>query len=85
VGEACQGRNSRRLGNGTSHLPIAAPLDITTAVLAPRVMDTIIATPAFLRDIADPGLSEAALSEIVDYMARHPMAGDLIPRTGGVR
>jgi hypothetical protein len=33
-----------------------------------------------LRDAAEQGLSE-----IVNYMARHPMVGDLMPGTGGAR
>jgi hypothetical protein len=48
-------------------------------------MHTVVAMPAFLRDVAEQGLSEGALSEIVSYMARRPMAGDLMPGTGGAR
>ena len=64
----------------------SASLEFTTAVLYLQVvMHTVVAMPSFLRDVADQGLSEEGLSEIVNYMARHPMAGDLMPGTGGAR
>jgi len=48
-------------------------------------MHTVVAMPSFLRDVEDQGLSEEALAEIEDHMARHPTAGDLMPGTGGAR
>jgi hypothetical protein len=48
-------------------------------------MHAVAMMPTFLRDVADQGLSEEALTEIVNYMARHPMAGDVMPGTGGAR
>jgi hypothetical protein len=45
---------------------------------------TVAETQAFARS-ADRIWSEEERSELVDYVARNPEAGDLIPGTGGVR
>lgn len=48
-------------------------------------MPTVIETPAFLASARHEGLDERERHEIVNYMAAHPGAGDLIPGTGGAR
>ncbi|HEX3487383.1 MAG TPA: type II toxin-antitoxin system RelE/ParE family toxin [Micropepsaceae bacterium] len=44
----------------------------------------VIETPEFL-DATAGFLKEYERAALVDYLARHPLAGDLIPGTGGVR
>jgi hypothetical protein len=41
--------------------------------------------PAYLASADDEGLSASERSLIVDYLARRPNAGDIIPGTGGAR
>ncbi len=48
-------------------------------------MHTVIQTPTFLADCRNAGLSEDDLSEIVGAVSSEPLAGDLIPGTGGAR
>ncbi|MGA3311060.1 MAG: type II toxin-antitoxin system RelE/ParE family toxin [Xanthobacteraceae bacterium] len=48
-------------------------------------MHTVIQTPTFLADCRNAGLSEDDLSEIVGAISSEPLAGDLIPGTGGAR
>jgi hypothetical protein len=48
-------------------------------------MQTVIETPAFLASARDEGLDEGERFGIVNYIAAHPDAGDLIPGTGGAR
>ena len=48
------------------------------------VMQTVVETPTFTRQ-ADKLLSEDERRGLIDFLAEHPMAGDLIPGTGGVR
>jgi hypothetical protein len=45
---------------------------------------SVVELPLFLRQAADVW-DEAERREFVDYIARNPEAGDLIPETGGVR
>jgi hypothetical protein len=45
---------------------------------------TVVETPQFLRQ-AESVWSEAERAEFVDFIARDPEAGDVIPDTGGVR
>ena len=45
---------------------------------------TVVETPQFVRQ-ADDIWSDAEREEFVDYIARNPEQGDLIPETGGVR
>ena len=45
---------------------------------------TVVELPQFLRQAADLW-TEAERHEFVDYIARNPEAGDVIPETGGVR
>ena len=47
-------------------------------------MQTVAETPTFSRQ-ADKLFSEDERRELVDHLARNPMAGDEIPGTGGVR
>ena len=48
-------------------------------------MQTVIETPAYLASARDVGLTDAERDGIVDYLARHSDAGELIPGTGGAR
>jgi hypothetical protein len=45
---------------------------------------TVVETPQFVRQ-ADEVWSDEERQEFVDYIARNPEAGDVIPETGGVR
>jgi hypothetical protein len=45
---------------------------------------TVVETPSFLRQAGDVW-SEGEREEFVDFIARNPEAGDVIPETGGVR
>jgi len=44
----------------------------------------VVETPEFIR-AATKLLRERERSDLVDFLARNPAAGDLIPGTGGVR
>jgi hypothetical protein len=46
---------------------------------------TVVETPAYLASANDEDLSAAERLAIVDYLARNPDAGDIIPGTGGAR
>lgn len=48
-------------------------------------MQTVIETPAFLASARDEGVTEDERGEIVDYLARNPDAGEVMPGTGGAR
>ena len=48
-------------------------------------MQTVIETPAYLRDAKAASLTERECQQVVAYMAGHPAAGDEIPGTGGAR
>ena len=48
-------------------------------------MQTVVETPAFLRDAQSAGLSEAERLAIVGWVAANPADGDLIEGTGGAR
>jgi mRNA-degrading endonuclease RelE of RelBE toxin-antitoxin system len=50
----------------------------------PSVPVTVIETPQFLRQ-ADDVWAEGERAAFVDFIARNPEAGDVIPETGGVR
>ena len=45
---------------------------------------TVVETPGFLRDSA-ARLTEDERIEVIDFLARNPDMGDLIPGTGGAR
>ena len=47
-------------------------------------MITVVETPTFIRR-AERLLSEGERNELIDFLAGNPMAGDVIPETGGVR
>lgn len=48
-------------------------------------MQTVIETPDFISDAKAARLSERERLAIVNYIANHPEAGDVIPGTGGAR
>ena len=48
-------------------------------------MQSVIETGEYLRRAKQGHISEEEREEIVEYIARHPMAGDEISGTGGVR
>jgi hypothetical protein len=50
----------------------------------PSVPLSVVETPQFLRQAEDVW-TEAERAEFVDFIARNPEAGDVIPDTGGVR
>src|SRR3990172_4547877 len=52
--------------------------------MAGTVPNTVIETPEFL-SATRKLISEEKRALLVDYLAYHPTAGDLIPGTGGVR
>lgn len=45
---------------------------------------TVVETPTFLRQ-ADAIWEEGERQALVDFIARNPESGDIIPGTGGVR
>lgn len=47
-------------------------------------MQTVVETPTFMRQ-ADKLFSEDEKRELIDFLAKNPLAGDKIPGTGGVR
>lgn len=47
-------------------------------------MQTVAETPTFTRQ-ANKLFTENERRELIDYLAEHPLAGDEIPGTGGVR
>jgi mRNA-degrading endonuclease RelE of RelBE toxin-antitoxin system len=47
-------------------------------------MFTIVETPTFVRR-AEKLLSEDERRDLIDYLAANPLAGDVMPETGGVR
>jgi hypothetical protein len=50
----------------------------------PNIAMSVVELPLFLRQPAAVW-SDAERAEFVDYIARHPESGDVIPQTGGVR
>lgn len=50
-----------------------------------RGVHTVLETPVFQADCKAAGATEAELRMIVDAIAANPLAGDLIPGTGGAR
>jgi hypothetical protein len=52
--------------------------------MMPGVPLTVVETPQFVRQ-ADDLWTDAERQEFIDYIARNPEAGDVIPDTGGVR
>ena len=48
-------------------------------------MHTVLETPIFRADCKSAGVTEAELRQIIDVIAANPLAGDLIPGTGGAR
>lgn len=47
-------------------------------------MQTVVETPTFMRQ-ADKLFSEDEKQELIDFLAKNPLADDKIPGTGGVR
>ena len=50
----------------------------------PDIPITVVETPQFLRQAGDVW-TEDERTGFVDFIARNPEAGDVIPETGGVR
>jgi hypothetical protein len=46
---------------------------------------TVVETPEYLSDARAARLTEHEQSAIVEFIASHPNAGDIIPNTGGAR
>ena len=46
---------------------------------------TVVEFDSFIRSAAMAGMSEAERGELVDFLARNPLAGDLVRGTGGLR
>lgn len=49
------------------------------------MLQAVIETPAYLSAAKDAGMTEAEMAEAVDTVAKNPLAGDLLPGTGGCR
>ena len=47
-------------------------------------MHTVVETPTFLRKV-EKLLSEDSHVDLIEFLARNPLAGDSMPDTGGVR
>jgi len=54
------------------------------SLVMPGIPITVVELPLFLRQAAQVW-DEAERQEFVDYIARNPESGDVIPETGGVR
>jgi hypothetical protein len=50
----------------------------------PGVPTAVVETPQFVRQAADVW-NDGERTDFIDYIARHPEAGDIIPETFGVR
>jgi hypothetical protein len=50
-----------------------------------RPLHAVVESPDFASDAKPAGLTEDELRRIIDQLARHPDAGDVIPGTGGAR
>jgi hypothetical protein len=48
-------------------------------------MHAVIETPTYLADAKDAGVSDDERAHIVNLIAKAPLAGDIIPGTGGAR
>ncbi|MGR7993876.1 type II toxin-antitoxin system RelE/ParE family toxin [Xanthobacter sp. ZOL 2024] len=48
-------------------------------------MHSVSQTHAFVKAAEDSGMTESEVDDLVDYLARHPTAGDEIVGTGGCR
>ena len=48
-------------------------------------MQTVVETPAFQKSAAQAGMSEKEITQLIDYLAANPDAGDEIKGTGGCR
>ena len=48
-------------------------------------MHAVVETPTFLADVKAAGVSDSEHEHIVSAIAAEPLAGDLIPGTGGAR
>ena len=46
---------------------------------------TVVELPSFLRSADAAGMTEIERGALVDFIARHPFAGDLVRDTGGLR
>jgi hypothetical protein len=60
-------------------LTFSPPLAYTPGV------QVVVETASFIAAAKAAGLSGAAVDRIIDYLSRHPEAGDLIQGTGGAR
>ena len=67
-----------RSGRQHSWLAVTAPLGYSYA------MQTVVETPTFMRQ-ADKLFSEDEKRELIDFLAKNPLAGDTIPGTSGIR
>jgi hypothetical protein len=56
-----------------------------TAVLDLHPIHAVIETPTYLADAKDAGVSDDEREHIVNLIAKAPLAGDIIPGTGGAR
>jgi hypothetical protein len=48
-------------------------------------MHTVVETPEFLAAAKAAGMTAEERDDTIDYIARNPQAGDLIPGSGGAR
>jgi hypothetical protein len=68
-----------------SELALTETIDIATAMTYGYLMQTVIETPEYLRRLKSARITEVERVSIVEYVARHPDAGEEIPGTGGAR
>lgn len=65
--------------------PVGFGLDISTFLTYSVSMQTVVETETFLHNAKAAGLTEQERTEIVDFIALNPTAGDEIKGTGGAR
>src|SRR5205085_10594510 len=82
-GEALVQGIAGRVAVQPRRIDLSGPLDYSAA-MAERVPVTVVETPEFLT-AARKIMSEEDRIELVDHLAFHPQAGDLVPGSGGIR
>lgn len=55
-----------------------------TMILSPMKLQTVVETPEFIKQ-AKACMDDKARENFINFIARNPMAGDLITGTGGAR
>jgi hypothetical protein len=71
--------------DATPQFPIPSQQALYGTTAMPYILHTIIETPVYLKHVCDNGLTAEEQEKIAFQVAANPLAGDLIPGTGGAR